>query len=95
MAFYRALGFDFQAEQHGSRPEHFACEKEDWVFELYPANEPSDIKSRLGFRVTSLEETIKNLRALGIKAVPQDSDWGIRAIVRDPDGRTVEISELS
>lgn len=95
VAFYRALGFDFQEEQHGNGPKHFASENNDFVFELYPTDQPSDIKSRLGFRVTSLEETIINLRALGIEATPQNSAWGIRAIVRDPDGRTVEINESS
>lgn len=95
VAFYHALGFDFTAEQHSNGPKHFACEKEDWVFELYPADEPSDLKSRLGFRVTSLKETINNLRALGIETEPQSTAWGLRLIVRDPNGRTVEISEFS
>ena len=96
VAFYRALSFDFQLEQHGNGPEHFASENNGFVFELYPATTSSnDIHSRLGFRVTSLEDVAQNLQKLGIESTPKSSSWGVSVIVRDPDGRAIEVSELT
>ena len=37
--FYEALGLTFLKHRHGSGPEHFACEAEGFVFEIYPLGE--------------------------------------------------------
>ncbi|MGH7214438.1 MAG: VOC family protein [Tepidisphaeraceae bacterium] len=36
-AFYRLLGFEFSKHAHGTGPQHYACESNGFVFELYPA----------------------------------------------------------
>ncbi len=89
--FYSILGARFESERHGNGPEHFAATlNDDLVLELYPSLDGStpDAGLRLGLSVDDIAET---LRSLGQSATPQQTQWGLRAIVRDPDGRTVEL----
>jgi lactoylglutathione lyase len=96
-AFYRSLGLSFVAEKHGAGPEHFAAELGGTVLEIYPRQAVEGISgpARIGFRVMSVDDTVRKLRSLGEHVVsgPKDSAWGRRAILRDPDGHRVEISE--
>jgi len=64
--FYECLGFTFKKEQHGKGPEHYASEKNGFVFELYPviqqATETPQIDhTRLGFNVSRLTKVIAHL----------------------------------
>ena len=97
--FYEVLGLVFEEEQHGKGPRHLACDMSGIVFEIYPcsATMPATNAVRLGFRVTSVDEAIECLKRAGIEPIklPQDSPWGRRAVVRDPDGNTVEITSAS
>lgn len=89
--FYSALGASFQREQHGSGPENYAASlADDFVLELYPCLDGAmqDPGLRLGLRVDDIEET---LRSLGQFVAPRQSKLGLRALVHDPDGRTVEL----
>jgi catechol 2,3-dioxygenase-like lactoylglutathione lyase family enzyme len=91
--FYSALGAHFEKERHGNGPEHYAATLgDDLVLELYPTLDGAvpDTGLRLGLRVNDIEET---LRAIAQSAAPQQTQWGLRAIVRDPDGRKVELLE--
>lgn len=85
--FYSDLGFEFKEEQHGNGPIHFAADISGVIFEIYPAKaeEEADKTTRLGFSVGEVE---------GIEF--NESPWGKRAVVKDPDGRSVELyqSEL-
>jgi predicted enzyme related to lactoylglutathione lyase len=101
MAFYRALNLDFQQEQHGSGPIHYSCQIGAAVMEIFPgeAGTAPDHKSggatMLGFTVSSLDDTLEALLNINIAPLspPKQSAWGRRAVVIDPDGRAVEISE--
>lgn len=102
VAFYRAIGLDFKAEQHGTGPEHFACENAGFVLELYPLRnpkqDPNEVQcepARLGFRVTSLQNVAEKLQTLAVEAQLKDSFWGVHLLTRDPDGRVVELTEFS
>ncbi len=89
--FYSALGARFEIERHGNGPEHYVTTLgDDLVLELYPALDgtPPDAGLRLGLTVENIEES---LRALGETATPRQTQWGLRALVRDPDGRAVEL----
>ena len=94
--FYGAFGLSFRAEQHGSGPLHHACDLNGFVLEIYPASSSSPRTSgaRLGFRVASINEA---LRACGSEArivtAPHESEWGYRAVVQDPEGHTIELTE--
>jgi len=94
--FFKILGLKFAEEQHGSGPVHFAAEVGDVVFEVYPAKDREAVADvRLGFRVADLSATLAALRAAGaaIVAEPKLTTWGLRAVVADPDGRKIELTE--
>ncbi len=89
--FYSALGARFECERHGSGPEHYtAVLGDDFVLELYPCIDGSmpDPGLRLGVRVDNVGEA---LRSIGQSVAPRQTQRGLRALVRDPDGRTVEL----
>lgn len=102
-AFYTALGLAFHTERHGTGPVHYSCQLGDLVLELYPGK-PGSAPDRTqagaimhGFRIESLDTVLVSLQALGTKKVqsPADSSWGRRAVVLDPDGRAVELTQPS
>jgi len=95
--FYQSIGLEFTKHAHGTGPEHYASESDEMVFELYPASSDHPVSSstRIGFRVQNVDEIVARLRALdraGVLAEPKDSEWGRRAVVADPDGHRVELT---
>ena len=96
--FYATLGLEFVSERHGRGPEHRAAQSGAVVFEIYPASEhsPATHSLRLGFEVANLEQQIEALLAAGgqIVKLPERSAFGQRAVVRDPEGRKVELTEI-
>jgi predicted enzyme related to lactoylglutathione lyase len=94
--FYAALGITFVEEKHGEGPTHYAGFVGDLVLELYPlpaSAGPADASTRLGFEVPDLDAAVRSLEASGAVVVrgPGETEWGRRAVVRDPDGRMVEV----
>ena len=101
LAFYRALGFVLVEEKHGTGPVHYSAQIGSSVMEIFPG-EPAEPLSRkasgaamLGFSVTSVDQAVEAVRNLGAQIVtaPTDSPWGRRAVVVDPNGRGIELSE--
>jgi len=89
--FYSSLGAQFESERHGNGPDHYAATlSDDLVLEIYPAPDgvTPDSGLRLGLSVDDIGET---LRSLGQGSTPRQTQWGLRAVVRDPDGRAVEL----
>lgn len=94
--FYAALGLALSREQHGSGPEHLAATIGTLVLEIYPqGSADKTVGVRLGFRVKSLVNTIARLQAIeGVIVSPiQESQWGVRTVVSDPDGHRLELVE--
>lgn len=99
--FYHAAGLDFVQEQHGSGPVHFACDLGGMVIEIYPGMEGIAVDRKaggstmLGFAVASLASTLEAMGRLKVEFVspPKDTPWGRRAVVLDPDGRAVDLTE--
>jgi hypothetical protein len=96
-AFYDQLGFVFSLEKHGSGPEHFACESDGFVLELYPSSDrhPPD-KVRFGFALTlSADSSGDILQYPNLKVLRTPDVIGNRLVMllEDPDGRKVEISQ--
>jgi lactoylglutathione lyase len=96
--FYGSLGIELAQEQHGQGPVHFAGQVGDVVLEVYPLPDdctPADATTRLGFGVARLVEVVEALKSHDTPIVtePRTTQWGFRAVVRDPDGRTVELYE--
>ncbi len=94
-SFYECLGLQFTRHRHGSGPEHLSAELGGCVFELYPqaTGGASTLGTRIGFSVPSLETVIAALSdsSAALISPPQDSPWGRRAVVADPDGHRIEL----
>jgi predicted enzyme related to lactoylglutathione lyase len=95
-AFYAALGIEFVTERHGGGTSHYAGSVGGLLLELYPLPEGStaeDATTRLGFIVPDLDAVLQALGSAGGTVVthPQRTQWGLRAVVRDPDGRSIEL----
>jgi hypothetical protein len=98
--FYYTLGVDFTEEQHGTGPVHFAGSLGGVLLELYPLADESDAidpTTRLGLSVQGLDDLVLALGWTGAPVVShaRQTKWGKRAIVRDPDGRVVELYEAA
>jgi predicted enzyme related to lactoylglutathione lyase len=94
--FYNALGIELAEEQHGKGPIHYAGRAGELVLELYPLPDDGssvDTTTRLGFSVENLAGVVEAIQATGAPVLtsPQETPWGYRAVVRDPDGRAVEL----
>jgi len=101
VSFYRALGVPLEDETHEDGPVHQACDLGAVHFAVFPSGADAGPGSRSGravmpgFAVPSLGDALKHVRALGSEIVeePTEYPWGPRFLVRDPDGRTVEVFE--
>lgn len=98
-AFYtRLLGIEFMRHRHGTGPEHYAAELSGGVFELYPVSAEglSTLGTRIGFRVPSVDKALERLAECPetVVSAAKDSEWGRRAVVKDPDGHRVELVEV-
>ena len=93
-SFYTALGLRLTAERHGNGPDHYSATLGATVLELYPGDgqvekgSPGDV--RLGFELESLDQIPT---AVVGPARPVERDGRRVLIVRDPDGRAVELTE--
>jgi catechol 2,3-dioxygenase-like lactoylglutathione lyase family enzyme len=94
-AFYESLGQAFERHRHGDGPEHWASESATGVFELYPATPgAAGDATGLGFAVADLAATATLLTDRGFApGAPVDRPWGRTFVVRDPDGRRVEVKQ--
>ena len=96
--FYQMLGLNFFKHRHGNGVEHFSCELGQIVFEIYPQkNKLESTKStRLGFKVANLKSLFETLKQEQTKAIsePKQSEWGLRAVVSDPDGHKIELTQI-
>ncbi|HLJ55649.1 MAG TPA: VOC family protein [Chthonomonadaceae bacterium] len=101
LVFYQALELEFVEERHGAGPTHFAATMGELVIELYPRPDARPTEgsgcdpARLGFTVSTLDGVLARLADLGVlvESPPRATRWGRRAVVRDPDGRAVELVE--
>ena len=83
--FYATLGLYFVAEQHGEGPVHHAAQLPSGVvLELYPRGSQPPTRTRLGFTVSDVAATLRELAAAGF-AVDE-------SVARDPDGNAVELT---
>ncbi|MDA1231489.1 MAG: hypothetical protein O2856_12000 [Planctomycetota bacterium] len=93
--FYGMLGMDFQEEQHGSGPVHWAADLDGIVLEIYPAKSADevDVTTRLGFDANDAVAVLNALRSSDVEIVSElkQTKWGLRAVVKDSDGRSVEL----
>ena len=95
--FYEVLGITFTEERHGSGPRHHAGRVGDVVKEVYllPEGVAVDTSTRLGFTVGDLAKVVQALQVAGtlMAKEPTQTTWGRQAVVKDPDGRSVELTQ--
>lgn len=99
VAFYRALGVPLEAEEHGDGVKHFACELGATHFAVFPGRAGDALEHKsggsefFGLSVASVDAALAAAKSRGAAEVqpPTRYPWGVRALVRDPDGRTVEL----
>jgi predicted enzyme related to lactoylglutathione lyase len=93
--FYSRLGLVLRREQHGDGPQHYSAEVGSAVFEIYPCPRGEACGGvRIGFAVASVDEVVNAIRqSAKVVKEPTDSSWGRRAVVEDPDGNRVELTE--
>lgn len=100
LAFYRIIGFAFNATKVDKGSEVYRAIHGGVEFSLYSIKNPqkSQIPSlQLGFRVTDLEKTVTELvKVPGVTCIldPTDMPDGKKSIVLDPDGHSLELSEI-
>lgn len=104
VAFYAALGFPLAAEGHDDGPVHWACEVGAVHFAIYEQDEgdspPPEYQSAgasvMGFEVDDLDAVYRAAKTVGARVLirPEEVPWGRRAVILDPDGRTVELNEM-
>ena len=98
--FYECMELEFEKNKHGNGPEHYTHASDyETVVELYPArtDEPVD-RTGLGFEVSHLNGTLDVLTSRGFSPelieeskLNAESELDHRYLVRDPDGRRVEV----
>lgn len=96
--FYQTIGVELAEERHGTGPVHFAGRAGDVVIEVYPLPDDGsqvDSSIRLGFAVENLAQIVQALEGFGTKIVtpPKETAWGLQGVVKDPDGRSVELTK--
>lgn len=94
--FYSLLGLKFDYHKHENSPFHYSATIEQTVLEIYPLarNQAGpDRNLRLGFGIDNFDQTILNLKELHVpfSLEPLQTEFGIMAVVSDPDGRKIEI----
>ena len=96
--FYEQIGMKFEYHQHGKGTWHYSTEIGEMVFEIYPLmkNQKAPDKSlRLGFTIDDLDSLITKLKNRDVEIVrePKQSEWGYFAIIKDLDGRKIELKK--
>jgi catechol 2,3-dioxygenase-like lactoylglutathione lyase family enzyme len=86
--FYRALGLDLVREQHETGPVHYSCTLGQLVIELYPKGKQTTSGLRLGLRLAHNPALLESIPSAGGIVISHDQE---RAVIRDPDGHTIEI----
>lgn len=94
-AFYTHFGFAFDYHQHGNGPMHYSGTLDGLTLEIYPLKKrqaAADPHLRLGFMAQDLTGLVARLPQ-SVVAEPTVSEWGLRCVLADPEGRRVEVTE--
>jgi lactoylglutathione lyase len=94
--FYKHLGVTFEYHRHGKGPYHYSGHIGITLFEIYPLvvdQEKPDITIRMGLTIDPFHDIIGELKAQAITfhQEPKLTEWGIMAIIADPEGRKIEL----
>ena len=90
--FYELFGMAFVKEQHGNGPQHYSCADDTGVFEIYPLEGGAADQTGLGFVSGDLDglHMLMRRNQFAPREI-RDTELGRMFVVRDPDGRRVEV----
>ena len=96
--FYSTLfNKELELHRHGNGPEHYGTELDGLIFEIYPKRSESDDTSamRFGYIVENVDSAITRVQQYPINIVSEakDSPWGRRAVIDDPEGHRIELTQ--
>jgi lactoylglutathione lyase len=96
--FYNRLGITFEYHRHGNGPYHYSGHIGPTLLEIYPmakGQEKPDTTLRLGLAVDSFDVVIDELNAQAITfhQAPTQTEYGVMAIIVDPEGRKIELHQ--
>lgn len=96
IAWYGLLGVEIEKEKHENTRSTYVANLDGLLLEFLPLSEEMNAPEpnvRLGFVVDDLDKTLADLKANATVVInpPQSTSRGYRAVVRDPDGRSIEI----
>jgi lactoylglutathione lyase len=95
--FYGLLGLKFDHHKHGNAPFHYSTTLGQTVLEIYPLTKNQvgpDRNLRIGFEMDNWNQTIYELKTdhkVEFLTEPTQTDFGFIAIIKDPDGRKIEL----
>jgi lactoylglutathione lyase len=94
--FYNLLGLTFEYHKHGKSRFHYSATIGHTTLEIYPlakGQTEADKELRLGFAVEKFDNTIQLLKEKDAEFLsgPMQTDYGYMTIVKDPDGRKIEL----
>lgn len=93
-AFYESFGLRFLAEKHGTGREHYSTRIDSLVLELYPRTEAETSGLRIGFSVMDLSSTLEGIGRAGYSPTRVVLDASPpHALIRDPDGHWLELTQ--
>lgn len=91
--FYQSLlNLEFKKSQHGG-PAHYECIIGEVVLEIYPTKKQIDQSASIGFMVPNLDDAIKRVGIEYVHQKPLNTEHGRRAMLYDPDKRSVHLVE--
>ena len=95
-AFYELLGLKPEYHKHGNSPYHYSAQIGNIILEIYPlakGQAEADKELRLGFEIDSFENVVDLLKEKETTFIsePIQTEFGFMAIVKDPDGRKIEL----
>lgn len=94
--FYELIGLEFDYHRHGQGIFHYSAKIGDVVFEIYPllkGQPEADTSTRLGFKILDFDEKMRLLSDF-IVSEPMETAFGTMAVLKDCDGRKVEIYKI-
>src|SRR5450756_1452776 len=94
--FYTLLGLTFEYHRHGNSPYHYSAHIGPTLLEIYPlakGQEKVDNTIRLGFAIEHFPNMIEELvrQQIPFHQAPAATEWGVMAIIADPEGRKIEL----
>ena len=94
--FYSLLGLTFDYHKHGKSPYHYSATIGHTTLEIYPlakGQTEADKDLRLGFAVDDFDSIIQLLKEKNTEFLsePMQTEYGFMTIVKDPDGRKIEL----